>query len=48
MKWSISTRACLTALTYRTDADVQQLLPYGFVQGVLAIMLTSLIFSVAV
>jgi phospholipid/cholesterol/gamma-HCH transport system permease protein len=39
--------ACLTGLTARPDDDTARLLPRGFIRGVLAIMLTSLVFSLA-
>ena len=39
--------ACLTGLTARPGGDAEQLLPRGFVRGVLAIMLTSLVLSLA-
>jgi hypothetical protein len=37
----------LTGLTAGPEDDTGRLLPRGFVRGVLAIMLTSLIFSLA-
>jgi phospholipid/cholesterol/gamma-HCH transport system permease protein len=43
----IGLTACLTGLTVRPDDGTGRLLPRGFVRGVLAIMLTSLVFSLA-
>ncbi len=43
----VALTACLTGLTARSDDDTASLLPRGFVRGVLAIMLTSLILSLA-
>jgi phospholipid/cholesterol/gamma-HCH transport system permease protein len=43
----VSLTACLTGLTAGPGDDTGRLLPRGFVRGVLAIMLTSLIFSLA-
>lgn len=43
----VALTACLTGLTARVDDDAANLLPRGFVRGVLTIMLTSLVFSLA-
>jgi phospholipid/cholesterol/gamma-HCH transport system permease protein len=43
----VALTACLTGLTARPDDDTASLLPRGFVRGVLAIMLTSLVLSLA-
>jgi phospholipid/cholesterol/gamma-HCH transport system permease protein len=43
----IGLTACLTGLTVRPDDGTGRLLPRGFIRGVLAIMLTSLVFSLA-
>jgi phospholipid/cholesterol/gamma-HCH transport system permease protein len=43
----IALTACLTGLTARPGDDTAHLLPRAFVRGVLAIMLTSLLFSLA-
>jgi phospholipid/cholesterol/gamma-HCH transport system permease protein len=43
----VSLTACLTGLTAGSTDDTGRLLPRGFVRGVLAIMLTSLLFSLA-
>lgn len=43
----VSLTACLTGLTAGPGDDTGRLLPRGFVRGVLAIMLTSLLFSLA-
>ncbi|HTI80007.1 MAG TPA: ABC transporter permease [Acetobacteraceae bacterium] len=43
----VSLTACLTGLTAGSGDDTGRLLPRGFVRGVLAIMLTSLLFSLA-
>lgn len=43
----IALTACLTGLTARPGDDTGRLLPRGFVRGVLAVMLTSLVFSLA-
>jgi phospholipid/cholesterol/gamma-HCH transport system permease protein len=39
--------ACITGLTARPGDDTALLLPRGFVRGVLAIMVASLVFSLA-
>ena len=44
----VALTACLTGLTASPTDDSGHLLPRGFVRGVLAIMLTSLVFSLAV
>lgn len=44
----VALTACLTGLTAVPGDDAGHLLPRGFVRGVLAIMLTSLVFSLAV
>jgi phospholipid/cholesterol/gamma-HCH transport system permease protein len=43
----IALTACLTGLTARPGDDTGHLLPRGFVRGVLAVMLTSLVFGLA-
>jgi phospholipid/cholesterol/gamma-HCH transport system permease protein len=43
----VALTACLTGLTAGPGDDTGRLLPRGFVRGVLAIMLTSLVFSLA-
>jgi phospholipid/cholesterol/gamma-HCH transport system permease protein len=43
----VALTACLTALTARPGEEPAALLPRGFVRGVLAVMLTSLVFSLA-
>ena len=43
----VALTACLTGLTARQGDDAAQLLPRGFVRGVLAVMLTSLLLSLA-
>jgi phospholipid/cholesterol/gamma-HCH transport system permease protein len=43
----VALTACLTGLTARPGDDTAVLLPRGFVRGVLAVMLTSLVFSLA-
>ena len=43
----VALTACLTGLTARPGEDIATLLPRGFVRGVLAIMLASLVFSLA-
>jgi phospholipid/cholesterol/gamma-HCH transport system permease protein len=43
----VAMTACLTGLTARTGESADRLLPRAFVRGVLAIMLTSLLFSLA-
>jgi phospholipid/cholesterol/gamma-HCH transport system permease protein len=43
----VALTACLTGLTAAPGDDTGRLLPRGFVRGVLAIMLTSLVFSLA-
>jgi ABC-type transporter Mla maintaining outer membrane lipid asymmetry permease subunit MlaE len=44
----VALTACLTGLTAAPGDDARRLLPREFVRGVLAIMLTSLVFSLAV
>ncbi|HXT81121.1 MAG TPA: ABC transporter permease [Acetobacteraceae bacterium] len=41
----VALTTCLTGLTARANDDTASLLPRGFVRGVLAIMITSLLFS---
>ena len=43
----VALTACLTGLTAQPTDNVASLLPRGFVRGVLAVMLTSLVFSLA-
>jgi phospholipid/cholesterol/gamma-HCH transport system permease protein len=43
----VALTACLTGLTAQPGDDTASLLPRGFVRGVLAVMLTSLVFSLA-
>jgi phospholipid/cholesterol/gamma-HCH transport system permease protein len=43
----VALTACLTALTARPGEETAALLPRGFVRGVLAVMLASLVFSLA-
>ena len=43
----VALTACLTGITARSGDDTASLLPRGFVRGVLAIMLTSLLLSLA-
>jgi phospholipid/cholesterol/gamma-HCH transport system permease protein len=43
----VALTACLTALTARPEEEPAALLPRGFVRGVLAVMLASLVFSLA-
>jgi phospholipid/cholesterol/gamma-HCH transport system permease protein len=43
----VALTACITGLTARPGEDAAVLLPRGFVRGVLAIMLASLVFSLA-
>jgi phospholipid/cholesterol/gamma-HCH transport system permease protein len=43
----VALTACLTGLTAAPGDDTGRLLPRGFVRGVLAIMLTSIVFSLA-
>jgi phospholipid/cholesterol/gamma-HCH transport system permease protein len=43
----VALTACVTGLTARPGDDTAVLLPRGFVRGVLAIMLASLVFSLA-
>jgi phospholipid/cholesterol/gamma-HCH transport system permease protein len=44
----IGATACLTALSARPEDDVGRLISHGFIRGMLAIMLTSGLFSLAV
>jgi phospholipid/cholesterol/gamma-HCH transport system permease protein len=44
----IGLTACLTGLAARPGDDAERLLPLGFVRGVLAIMLTTLVLSLAI
>ena len=43
----VALTACLTGLTAQPSDDTGRLLSRGFVRGVIAIMLTSLVFSLA-
>ncbi|MBV8455290.1 MAG: ABC transporter permease, partial [Acetobacteraceae bacterium] len=43
----VSLTACLTGMTADADDDMASLLPRGFVRGLVAIMLASLMLSVA-
>jgi phospholipid/cholesterol/gamma-HCH transport system permease protein len=43
----VALTVCLTGLTARPGDDTASLLPRGFVRGMLAIMLTSLVFRLA-
>ncbi|MEZ5833903.1 MAG: ABC transporter permease [Dongiaceae bacterium] len=44
----IGSTACLTALSAQTDDDVGRLISRGFIRGMLAIMLTSALLSLAI
>jgi phospholipid/cholesterol/gamma-HCH transport system permease protein len=44
----IGATACLTALSARADEDVSRLISRGFIRGMLSIMLTSSLFSLAI